>query len=76
MAKKEPFEKSLKDLESAVEKLENGDLPLEEALACFETGIRSAKLCQKHLKEVETKVEILLKDKQGDFSTEDFPDRD
>lgn len=72
MAKKESFEKSLNDLEMAVEKLESGDLSLEESLECFEAGIRSAKLCQNHLKEVEAKVQLLLKDKNGDYTLKKF----
>lgn len=59
MAEKKTFESSLKTLESAVEKLEAGDLPLEEALACFEDGVKAAGSCQKLLQEAELKVEKL-----------------
>jgi exodeoxyribonuclease VII small subunit len=61
------FEKALKELEAAVDRLESGDLPLEEALTCFEDGVRNAQLCRKALAEVETRVEMLLKEKDGSF---------
>lgn len=72
MAKKDSFEKALKNLEKAVERLESGELALEEALECFEAGMNSAKQCQKYLKDVDTKVELLMKDKEGNFATESF----
>jgi len=54
------FEQALADLEETVEKLERGDLPLEEALKQFERGIGLARSCQQALKQAEQKVEILL----------------
>ncbi|KIH76457.1 Exodeoxyribonuclease VII small subunit [Geoalkalibacter ferrihydriticus] len=62
------FEKALKNLEAAVERLESGELPLEEALSCFEEGVRSAQLCRKSLQDVEARVELLLKEKDGSFT--------
>jgi exodeoxyribonuclease VII small subunit len=55
------FEQALGELEAVVEKLEHGDLPLEEALKQFERGIELARACQESLKQAEQKVEILLK---------------
>ena len=61
-AKKTPdLEKSLAQLESLVEELESGDLPLEKAMKKFEEGIRLTRGCQAALKDAEQKVEILLK---------------
>jgi len=54
------FEKSLSELESLVENLEKGDLPLEETLKQFERGIQLTRSCQKALKAAEQRVEILL----------------
>jgi exodeoxyribonuclease VII small subunit len=51
----------MRELEALVARLEQGDLPLEEALQQFERGITLAKACQKALKAAEQKVEILLK---------------
>ena len=55
------LEESLKELEALVERLEAGDLPLEEALTQFERGIKLTRSCQTILKDAEQKVEILLK---------------
>ncbi len=54
------FEQALGELEAAVERLERGDLPLEEALRQFERGVELARNCQAALKQAEQKVEILL----------------
>ena len=66
------FEATLKALETAVERLERGDLPLEQALACFEQGVEAASRCQLLLKEVETRVDCLLKDRAGGLKVEPF----
>jgi exodeoxyribonuclease VII small subunit len=65
------FETAMRDLEALVERLEHGDLPLEESLAAFERGVMLTRACQSALKEAEQKVEILLK-KAGESSVEDF----
>ena len=61
----------MRDLEELVERLEHGDLPLEESLAAFERGVMLTRSCQTALKEAEQKVEILLK-KAGEAQAEDF----
>jgi exodeoxyribonuclease VII small subunit len=55
------FERSLSELESLVERLERGDLPLEDALQTFERGVELTRYCQSSLKAAQQKVEILLK---------------
>lgn len=69
MAKKDPadkkFESALAELESVVEQLESGDLSLEDSLAAFEKGVGLVKYCNQKLSEVEKKVELLIKDKDG-----------
>ena len=65
------FEKAMHELEELVDKLEHGDLPLEESLAAFERGVMLTRTCQSALKEAEQKVEILLK-KAGESSVEAF----
>jgi exodeoxyribonuclease VII small subunit len=65
------FETAMRDLEELVERLEHGDLPLEESLAAFERGVMLTRTCQSALKEAEQKVEILLK-KAGEPAIEDF----
>lgn len=53
------FEKALQELEALVERLERGDLPLEESMKLFERGIELTRACQAALKEAEQRVEIL-----------------
>ena len=65
------FERAMHDLEQIVERLEQGDLPLEESLAAFERGVMLTRTCQVALKEAEHKVEILMK-KAGDAAPEPF----
>ena len=69
------FEKSLQELEQLVEKMEQGDLSLEESLQYFEKGVQLSRACQQALKEAEQKVEILMqKNAQEDvipFDSED-----
>jgi exodeoxyribonuclease VII small subunit len=55
------FEQALAELESLVQRLERGDLPLEEALKHFERGVALTRHCQTCLKSAQQKVEILLK---------------
>ena len=71
MAKKKAsvdFESALKELESLVEKMERGDIRLEESLQYFERGIELTRHCQQALQEAEQKVHILLeKDRQTEI---------
>ena len=74
------FEKSLAELETLVEKLEGGDLSLEESLKAFERGVGLTRECQTALEAAEAKVEILLKQAGGEslqaFGTDDNDDDD
>jgi len=69
------FESAMSELESLVERLEHGELPLEESLAAFERGVTLTRACQSALKDAEQKVEILLK-KAGETRVEDFGPED
>ena len=53
------FEKSLKELEELVERMEKGELSLEDSLKHFERGIELTRGCQKALQDAEQKVSIL-----------------
>ena len=78
MARKEQsdknFETALEDLEQVVEQLESGDLALEDSLAAFEKGVGLAKYCNQKLNDVEKKVELLIKDKEGKLQLKAFGD--
>jgi exodeoxyribonuclease VII small subunit len=71
MAEKK-FETALARLEELVQELEKGDLPLEQSLRLFEEGIKLSRICNKRLEDAERKVEILLKDKDGNITAEPF----
>lgn len=61
-----PFEEALKKLESIVESMESGDLPLEALLARFEEGTRLATVCQTKLAAAELKIQKLEKNESGE----------
>lgn len=54
------FEEQLKTLETVVEKLERGDLPLEESLSLFEQGVTLSEACKEELEAAEGRVQVLL----------------
>lgn len=59
------FEEAIKRLEEIVNRLEAGDIPLDDSIKLFEEGVKLYQVCLKRLDEAEKKVEILLKDKNG-----------
>ena len=60
------FEGALQKLETIVQRLEKGELTLEESLGLYEEGIRLSRLCHAKLEEAEGKIEQLVKDARGD----------
>ena len=60
----------MSSLESIVEKLESGELSLEESLSAFEDGIRLSRICSKQLDAAEKKIEILVKCEDGELKTQ------
>jgi len=67
------FEASLAELEKIVSQLENGDLPLEESLKLFETGVKLSRVCRDRLTAAERRIEVLMKDGNGNLSLSDLP---
>jgi len=67
------FENSLTELEALVSKLEQGDVPLEEALKTFERGVALTRQCQTALRTAQQKVEVLLS-RNGEEIIESFED--
>jgi len=61
------FEEQLKALESVVERLEQGDIPLEESVKLFEQGLKLSNACKKELEAAEGKIEILVKQSNGEM---------
>ncbi len=72
MEEKINFEKLFKELEEIVDKMESGDLPLQESLELFERGMKISKILKKELDSIEHRVEILLKDEEGNLKKEEF----
>ena len=65
------FENQLQELESIVEQLEGGELPLEQALKVFEKGVKLSRQCQQLLAEAEQKVTILMDNQEQAFEVDD-----
>ncbi|MCK5577886.1 MAG: exodeoxyribonuclease VII small subunit [Planctomycetes bacterium] len=70
--KKEKFEDHLHRVEKIVEELESGELDLEAAIGRYESGVRSLKKCYETLGQMEKKIELLIKDEKGNFTTKPF----
>ena len=69
--KKTPdLEKSLTQLEEIVQELEEGDVPLEQALKQFEKGVKLSRDCQTALRAAEQRVKILLDGELKDLETD------
>jgi exodeoxyribonuclease VII small subunit len=66
------FETSLAELEQIVGKLESGDLPLEQSLELFEKGIKLSRECRERLTNAERRIEILMKDADGDLTAHEI----
>lgn len=79
MKEKEPeikFEKSLGELRGIVEKLEKGELELDESLKLFERGVALIASCSARLEDAERRVEVALKKKDGKRAVEPFAEED
>jgi exodeoxyribonuclease VII small subunit len=68
----------LAELEQIVQRLEQGELSLEESLRQFERGVELTRGCQKALRQAEQKIQILSRKEDGDAVLQDFapPDDD
>ena len=63
----ESFEESLAVLEESVQRLEAGDLKLEEALEVFEKGVAASRTCGQWLDQTRERVQVLTADAEGQF---------
>ncbi len=66
------FEDAMERLEEIVEALETGDLSLERSLEVFEEGVKLSNVCQQELKKADARVQLLMKNLNGEFEVEDF----
>ncbi len=65
------FEESLRRLEEIVEKLEQGNVPLEESIKLYEEGLALSKSCARRLTQAELTIKRLEKDTAGNFKLTD-----
>ena len=72
MEKNMNFEATMKELEEIVQKLENGELNLDESIKEFEKGMELSKNASKYLEDAEKKITILVKDKDENLEEQDF----
>jgi exodeoxyribonuclease VII small subunit len=72
MKKEKTFEEALQELEEIVNRLEQGDLSLEEALQFFEEGVKLSRYCHTKLDEAQKRVEILLKNESGKMAAQPY----
>ena len=68
------FDDTLAELEGIVQRLEKGELPLEDSLAAFERGIALVRALAQRLSEVEQRVEVLLKSDAGKLALRPLAD--
>jgi len=66
------FEEAVIELEFVINKLEKGDLTLDESIEFFQRGIELSKYCNKRLDAIEKKISILIEDDKGNIREEDF----
>ena len=59
------FEEGMTALGEVVDRLESGDLPLEEALRAFESGVRLVRVLNERLTQAEQRIEVLSRDEDG-----------
>ena len=72
MPKKKNFEEAFSSLENIVEKMESGELSLDQSLAAFEEAIKLVKFCNSELEQAEQKVRILTEGSDGVVSDKPF----
>ncbi len=59
------FEEQLTQLETVVERLERGDLTLDESVRLFEEGMKLSHACKEQLEEAEGRIQVLVETRSG-----------
>jgi exodeoxyribonuclease VII small subunit len=70
------FEDALKKLEKIVEELEKGDISLDDALKKYQEGLELSRVCSQRLDSAKKKIEILAKNKKGEFELKPLEETD
>ena len=71
-SKQPAFEEAIKRLEEIVNRLEEGQVPLDESLKLFEEGVGLSRQCNARLEEIERRIEILVKGENGELEARPF----
>jgi exodeoxyribonuclease VII small subunit len=66
------FEEQLAALETVVEKLERGELSLDESVQLFEDGVRLSKACKTYLDAAEGRIQVVMEDGRGEVGERDL----
>lgn len=66
------FENSMNELREIVDKLQSGNLPLEDSIKLFQEGTKLIAYSHKKLDEIQKKVKILTEEKDGEITAKDF----
>ena len=66
------FEEHLTQLETVVERLERGDLSLDESVRLFEDGMKLTSACKQELEQAEGRVQVLVEGKGGKMKPTDL----
>ena len=70
------YEQAFAELTTVVERLQGGDLPLEETIALFERGVALSKECEKFLDDAGRRIEVLLEDSDGNLEVAELDESD
>ncbi len=68
------FEQALRELQNIVDKLETGEVTLEEAIEMYERGVKLSKYCIQKLTQAELRIKKIIKDEANGFTLLDFDD--
>ena len=66
------FEQAMKRLEEIVERMESGDLPLEQLIVGYEEGMKLVKVCQERLASAEKRIEVITRNSAGKPAVKEF----
>lgn len=69
------FEQALGNLEKLVEQMENGNLPLEQALKNYEMGVKLIKFCRSQIEATERKIIVLQQKDTGEMLEKEWPEQ-
>ena len=72
MKEKMSFEEAFSSLENIVDKMERGELSLDDSLSAFEEAVRLVKLCNSELENAEQRVRALIEGVDGSITDEPF----